>query len=237
MTQPNRSLRFLWQICAAAVVLASLAGCGAIVLGGAAAGGASVATDRRTAGVQLDDQTIEIKVGNNMRDLFGDKARISATSYNGWVLLTGDVPTEQDKQQAETVTSKIDKVRKVFNELRVGPVTPLSVRTNDTWITSKVKANLVNTKDVPSRTISVTTARGIVYLMGMVTTDEAERAAIVASSVEGVNKVVKLFEIVSPESLQQRTSPAPIQDNSTSRSSSTSASPASSDGVQAMPVK
>jgi osmotically-inducible protein OsmY len=196
-----------------------------------------VATDRRTAGVQLDDQTIEIKVGNNMRDLFGDKARISATSYNGWVLLTGDVPTEQDKQQAETVTSKIDKVRKVFNELRVGPITPLSVRTNDTWITSKVKANLVNTKDVPSRTISVTTARGIVYLMGIVTTDEAERAAIVASSVDGVNKVVKLFEIVSPESLQQRTSPAPIQDNSTSRSSSTSASPASSDGVQAMPVK
>lgn len=236
MTSLTRTSNILLRACAVALVLGTLSGCGALVLGGAAAGSASVATDRRTAGAQLDDQTIEIKVSNNMTDLFGDKARVSAMSYDGWVLLTGDVPTEQDKQRAEATVSKIEKVRKVINALRVGPITPLSVRTNDTWITSKVKANLIDTKGVPSRTIDITTNRGIVYMMGKVTDEEAQRAAIVASSVSGVNKVVKLFEIVSPESLQQRTSPAPIQDNSTSPSS-TPAPAASSGGVQVMPVK
>jgi osmotically-inducible protein OsmY len=236
MTMLTRSSRTLWRACAVAVVLGALSGCGAVVLGGAAASGAAVATDRRTAGTQLDDQTIEIKAGNDMSDLFGDKARVSVMSYDGWVLLVGDVPTEQDKQQAETTVSKIPKVRKVINALRVGAITPLSVRTNDTWLTSKIKTTLINTEGVPSRTIDITTNRGIVYMMGKVTDAEAQRAAIAASSVSGVNKVVKLFEIVSPESLQQPTSPAPIQDNSTS-SSTTSTSSGQPGGVQVMPVK
>ncbi len=234
MTNPFS--RHVWRACAAAVVLVTLSGCGAVVLGGAAASTAVVATDRRTAGTQLDDQTIEIKVGNEMLKHFDDKARVNATSYNGWVLLTGDVPTQQDKQQAESITSRIPKVRKVINALRVGSITPLSVRTNDTWITSMVKANLIDTKGVPSRTISVTTERGIVYLMGIVTDAEAQRAAIASASVDGVNKVVKLFEIVSPQSLQQRTSPAPIQDNSTSPTH-TPAPSVPAEGVQVMPVK
>ncbi|TAM86775.1 MAG: BON domain-containing protein [Candidimonas sp.] len=234
MTNPFS--RHVWRACAAAVVLVTLSGCGAVVLGGAAASTAVVATDRRTAGTQLDDQTIEIKVGNEMLKHFDDKARVNATSYNGWVLLTGDVPTQQDKQQAESITSRIPKVRKVINALRVGSITPLSVRTNDTWITSMVKANLIDTKGVPSRTISVTTERGIVYLMGIVTDAEAQRAAIASASVDGVNKVVKLFEIVSPQSLQQRTSPAPIQDNSTSPTHTPTPS-APAEGVQVMPVK
>lgn len=215
--------------------LTVLSGCGLLVVGGTAATTAAVATDRRTTGEQVEDQAIELKAGAEMRRLFEDRARVNATSYAGTVLLSGDVPTAQDKQQAGEAVRKIEKVRKVVNELRVGDITPISVRTNDTWITSKVKANLVNTKEVPSRTINVTTERGVVYLLGKVTAAEGERAGKVAASVPGVNKVVKLFQIVSPESLQDRSSPAPVE-NATTPSPGAPTEPADS-GVQTMPVK
>src|SRR5690606_34976929 len=139
----------------------ALSGCGLLVVGGTAATTATVATDRRTAGEQVEDQTIELKIGAEMRKLFpDDNARVNATSYAGLVLLTGDVPTEQGKQQAENTAKQVEKVKKVINEVRVGEVTPISVRTNDTWLTSKVKSTLINTKGVPTRTIIVTTERG-----------------------------------------------------------------------------
>ncbi|OWT58180.1 BON domain-containing protein [Candidimonas nitroreducens] len=222
----------------AAASLCSLAGCGVAVVGGAAATTATVASDRRTAGEQVDDKTIQIKAANDLGAIVGDKGRINTSSYAGWLLLVGDVPSEQMKQQIGERAGQIPKVRRVFNELRVGDVTPLSVRTNDTWLTSKVTASLIDTKGVPTRTISVTTERGVVYLMGKVTTAEAERAAKVASGVSGVNKVVKLFEIVTPESLQQRQTPAPIQDNGASGTTPTTPAPAASSGdAQAMPVQ
>jgi osmotically-inducible protein OsmY len=227
--------RNLALLACGAALLMPLYGCVPLVVGGAASTTAMVATDRRSAGAQLDDQTIELKASNDMRNLFGDKARVNAMSYNGWVLLTGDVPTEQDKQKAEDAASKIPKVTKVINALRVGDITPISVRSNDTWITSKVKAALIDTKNVPSRTIKILTERGVVYLMGIVTNDEAERAAIAAASVSGVNKVVKLFKIVSAASLQPNSTSA--QDNSGSASSSTTTPAATSGSVQAMPVK
>ena len=223
----------------AAASLCSLSGCGLFVVGGAAATTATVASDRRTAGEQVDDKTIQVKSANDLGAIVGSQGRVNSTSYAGWLLLVGDVPSEQIKQQAGDRAAKIPKVKRVFNELRVGPITPLSVRSNDTWLTSKVMASLIDTKGVPTRTIVVTTERGVVYLMGKVTTTEAELAAKVASGVSGVNKVVKLFEIVSPESLQQRSSPAPIQDNGASGTSSTStpAPAASSGGAQTMPVQ
>jgi osmotically-inducible protein OsmY len=214
--------------------LTALTGCGLLIVGGTAATTAVVATDRRTTGEQVEDQAIELKAAAEMRKLFQDTARVNVISYEGLVLLTGDVPTAQDSQKAEAAASRVEKVRKVVNQLRVGSITPVSVRTNDTWLTSKVKTALINTKEVPSRTIIVTTERGIVYLMGKVTAAEAERAAKAAASVTGINKVVKLFNVVSPQSIAAPSSPAPVEDASPTLNA---APEASTGGAQAIPVK
>lgn len=197
--------------------LLSLSGCGLLVVGGAAATTAAVATDRRTTGEQVEDRAIVMKAGSETRRLLENKeGRINTSSYAGVALLTGDVPTEADKAEAGRLVSQVEKVTRVVNELRVGELTPLSVRSNDSWISTRVSTALINTKEVPSRTISVTTERGVVYLQGRVTQDEGERAAIAAAGVPGVNKVVKLFEYVSAESLAQplssntqKTTPSP----------------------------
>ena len=221
--------------------ITALSGCGLLVVGGTAATTATVATDRRTAGEQVEDQTIELKIGAEMRRLFpGDNARVNAVSYAGLVLLTGDVPTEQAKQDAANAAKQVEKVKNVVNELRVGEVTPVSVRTNDTWLTSKVKATLINTKGVPTRTILVTTERGVVYLLGKVTASEGQMAGIAASGVSGINKVVKLFEIVPASSIAEpaATPAAPVQNDS---SGTTPAQPpgtgAGANGVETMPVQ
>lgn len=232
----TRRTRSLLVASLAAATLCTLPGCGVLFVGGAATG-AAVASDRRTTGQQVEDKTIELKSANEMRKLVGDKGRVNSTCYGGLLLLTGDVPTDAMKRQAEEAAGHVEKVKKVVNEIRVGDITPLGVRTNDTWLTSKVVASLIDAKGVPTRTISVTTERGVVYLLGKVTQDESDRAAIVASGVSGVNKVVKLFEIVSPESLLQRQTPAPVQDNAAAPSSTAAPSPSTSGGAQAMPIK
>src|SRR5690606_12026635 len=160
---PSSTLAKRLAIASLAVAsLTALTGCGLLIVGGTAATTAVVATDRRTTGEQVEDQAIELKAAAEMRKLFADTARVNVLSYEGLVLLTGDVPTIQDSQKAEAAASKVEKVRKVVNQLRIGPITPVSVRTNDTWLTSKVKTALINTKEVPSRTINVSTERGVV---------------------------------------------------------------------------
>ncbi len=222
-----------WALSIAA--LAALPGCGVLVVGGTAATSAVVATDRRTAGEQVDDQTIELRVASEMNNAFGDKARVLGTAYAGRLLLLGDVPSEADRERAESIAKAIPKVTRVDNYIRVGDITPLSVRTNDTWLTSKVKTQLVRTEQVPSRTIKITTERGVVYLMGKVTDAEGQRAATAASAVEGINKVVKLFQIVSPASIAADPGqPAAADDASTTPAP---AQPAPAGDVQAMPVK
>jgi osmotically-inducible protein OsmY len=222
----------------ALAAVTALSGCGALVVGGTAATTAVVATDRRTAGEQVEDQAIEMKVSAEMRRIFADtqNVRINPHSYAGQVLLLGDVPSEDIKQRAGQAAEGVEKVVRVVNQLRVGDITPTSVRTNDTWLTSKVRTTLINTKEVPSRTISITTERGIVYLQGRVTAVEGERAAKAASAVSGINKVVKLFDIVSPESVQQSAAPAPVEQGDTSTSKPSSAAPETG-GAQAMPVQ
>ena len=235
MRRPRNTQRFLLAGLALAG-LTGLAGCGALVVGGAAATTAVVATDRRTTGEQVEDQAIEMKTAAEMRRLFEDKARVNATSYAGLVLLTGDVPTAQDKQKAEEAAKQVEKVKRVVNELRVGDVTPVSVRTNDTWLTSKVRSTLINTKEVPSRTILVTTERGVVYLLGKVTDHEGQRAAKATASVSGINKVVKLFQIVSPESIAAPESPAVVEE--APPAGATPATPDSSmGGAETIPVQ
>ncbi|CFV98557.1 transport lipoprotein [Bordetella pertussis] len=119
--------------------------------------------------------------------------------YGGHVLLTGDAPTEEAKAQATAIAQSIENVKAVTNQLTVGPAADFSTRSNDTWLTSKVKTALINTKYVPSGTISVTTSRGVVYLMGKVTQAEGDYAANAAAGVGGVARVVKLFETISRE--------------------------------------
>lgn len=236
MPIPSRLSKTLLALCVPIVSLGALSGCAPLVVGGAAATTAVVAADRRTTGEQVEDRAIEMKIGSEMRKLLGDKGRVKAVSYAGRVVLMGDVPTQEDKQQAEALASKVEKVQQVYNQLRVGDITPVSVRTNDSWLTTKVTTALINTKDVPTRTIVVTTERGIVYLLGRVTDAESQRAGKAAAGVGGVNKVVKLFEIVSAESLVTGSQQAaPTQDSSAPASSM--GSDADSPDVQTMPVQ
>lgn len=219
-----------------------LPGCAPLVVGGAAATTAVVVSDRRTTGEQVEDQAIELKIANDMRTQFPDNARINALSFAGHVLLTGDVPNHADSQRAQQVATQVEKVQRVTNRLRVGDVTPISVRSNDTWLTSKVRTALINTKEVPSRTIVLTTERGIVYLMGRVTQDEAQRASKASAGVTGVSQVVTLFDIVSRDSLpeSQRTGNGNATPSATPASNAPTAAPAApaaSGDVQVMPIQ
>lgn len=179
---------------------ATLQGCVPLVLGGAAAAATGiVVVDRRSANQQLDDKAIELIVNNHMSTRFGDSARINATVYQGVVLLTGESLNEEIKAQATEIASKVKNVKSVSNQLvLVEEISPFSVITNDSWITSKVMATLATTKEIPSRTIVVTTDRSVVYLMGLVTQREGDMAAAAAAQVSGVKRVEKLFQTISP---------------------------------------
>lgn len=186
---------------AALLVLPALGGCAAVLLGGAFVGGSLVVMDRRSSGTQLDDEAIELKSGNRIGEAIGDRGHVSVTSYNRIVLVTGEVPTEAEKAKVEQAVGRVDNVRSIVNELAVGFASSIGTRSNDTLITSKVKASLVDAKDLQAITIKVITERGIVYLMGVVSEREAKRAADVARGVGGVTKVVRVFDIVSEGAL------------------------------------
>jgi osmotically-inducible protein OsmY len=198
------------RLCATALCVASLgsmlSACAPIMLGGAAMG-ALVATDRRTSGTQLEDEGIELRSIGRINENLGDRVHVNVTSYNRQVLLTGEVPSAQDKQLVEQIVSRVDNVRLVANELAVLGSSSLTQRSSDSLITGKVKAAMVDSKDLFANAFKVVTERGIVYLMGRVTQREADRATDIARSTGGVQKVVRLLEIISEEELQ-RTLPA-----------------------------
>lgn len=225
---PNTRLIRVLGLASALTITGILSACAPVVVGGAAATTTAVIVDRRTVGEQMDDKTIEFKVASNIRGILPDNARVNNIAYAGLVILTGDVPTENLKQQAAAKTKEVERVKRVINEIRVGDVTPLSVRTNDTWITSKVKTALLNAEQVPFRTILTTTERGNVYLLGRVTENEANRATHVASTVDGVNRVVKAFEIVSEASI--------AHENKNNQNQTQTQSTSSGSDVQAMPI-
>ena len=181
---------------------ALLAGCVPMVVGTAVVGGAIVATDRRAGGSQVDDELIQMKSGDRLDQAFPDgRVRVNVTSYNRMVLLTGQVPSEADKATVEQVIAKMDNVQSVVNELSVGPATTFGERSKDAFITTKVKASIVDSQDLFANSIKIVTHRGVVYLMGRVTEREANHAAELARGVSGVNKVVKVFEIISEADL------------------------------------
>jgi osmotically-inducible protein OsmY len=192
---------------AAALLAASLAGCAPLIVGGAAVGSMLMVSDRRTSGAQIDDETIEFRGGARIRETFGDRAHINLTSYNRQVLLTGEVPTEAMKQQAEQVISRVDAVRAVINDLAVMTPTTLPQRSGDVLITGKVRASLVDASDLQANAFKVVTERGIVYLMGRVTPREADRATQIARQINGVQRVVRIFETHPAEDVRQGSAP------------------------------
>jgi len=182
--------------CALAALVALLSGCVPLVIAGVAAG-AAVATDRRTTGAQVDDEVIEDKTSFNVHERFKGAFHVNVTSYNGIVLLTGEVPAESARAHMAELFPPTPKVRAVQNELTIGPVTDLGSRSNDSLITSKVKARFVEANRFQINHVKVVTERGVVYLMGVVRRGEGDAASDISSTTSGVQRVVKVFEYIA----------------------------------------
>ena len=202
MTFQPRSIKLRTTLLLSAVAAsAALSACAPLVVGGAMLGGTLMATDRRTSGAQVEDQAIELKSLNRIRDVIGDRGHVSTTSYNRVVLITGEVQTEADKAAIESAVAKVENVKSTVNAVDIMGSSSLTSRSNDAILTSKVKASFVDAKDIFANSFKVVTERGSVYLMGRVTEREADRAVEIARGVSGVQKVVRLFEILTEQEL------------------------------------
>ncbi|MCU0941071.1 MAG: BON domain-containing protein [Hydrogenophaga sp.] len=205
--KPFRPTRLGALLLACAAASATLSACAPLLLGGAV-GSALVAVDRRSSGAQLDDQAIELRAGNRLTDQLGGRANVYVTSYNRQVLLTGEAASEATRAEAERIVASVDNVRSTVNEIKVMNSPGLSQRTTDSLITGRVKAGFVDARDLPAVAIKVTTTHNVVYLMGRVTQKEADRATEIARNTDGVQRVVRVLEILSEEELM-RLAPAP----------------------------
>ena len=197
----NSRQQLVISLALSAALGGALSACAPLLAGGAVVGSIMV-TDRRTAGSQVEDEGIELRAASRIRENLGDRVRVSVTSYNRQVLLTGEVPSAQDKQLVEQVVSRVENVRVVVNELGILGQASLTQRSSDTLVTGKVKAGLLDADDVFSRAFKVVTERGTTYLMGRVTQREAERATAITRGTGGVQKVVRVLEIISEDELQ-----------------------------------
>ena len=197
-----RAGRFVATVVCAACLGAVLSACAPMMLGGAAMG-ALVATDRRTSGAQLEDEGIELRSAGRIREGLGDRVHVNVTSYNRQVLLTGEVPNQQDRQLVEQIVSRVDNVRAIVNELGVMGNSTLTQRSSDSLTTGKVKAAMVDAKDIFANSFKVVTERGTTYLMGRVTQRAAARATDLTRGTGGVQRVVRVLEIISEEELQR----------------------------------
>jgi osmotically-inducible protein OsmY len=188
----------------AALLASTFAASGCLPL---AATGIAVGTlavlDRRTVGAQTEDTEIEIRAANRLPDAIKGARGVAITSYNRRVLLTGQVPDEAARAEAERAVRQVPGVREVFNELEVADRVTFSTTASDSAITARVKAGFVEQKALNSNVVKVVTENGVVFLMGLVTQREGPGYATVASRVPGVRRVVTLFEYISEEELQR----------------------------------
>ncbi len=207
----SRAVRAACTLLAAAALGSGLAGCFPLVVGGVAVG-SLMAADRRTAGTQVEDEGIELQAVNRIYKELGDQLHVNVTSYNRVVLLSGEVPRADLLAAVEGMAKAAGNVRSVVNELVVAPNSTLSQRSGDTFITGKVRASLVDAKDLSASAFKVVTERGVVYLLGTVSEREARRATSIARGVDGVRKVVRVFELLSEEELARlgAARPAPV---------------------------
>ena len=188
-------MRIRAALIALALTAPLLQGCLPVIAGGIAAGALAV-DDRRTLGAQTEDKSITVKAESRISEKFGGKANVSVTSFNRKVLLTGEVPDAASKAEAERIAAAVENIASVVNELQIAGVSSIGARTNDSILTGKVKGNFVDHKDLLANAFKVVTEGSVVYLMGLVTRDEGNRAADVAARTSGVKQVVKVFEYI-----------------------------------------
>ncbi|WEF32063.1 BON domain-containing protein [Pseudoduganella chitinolytica] len=191
------------------MMMSSLSGCVALVAGGAVAG-TMAASDRRTFGAQTEDKSIAVKADVRIRNIVGDAGHVNVNSFNRKALVTGEVRDEAMKAAVEREVKAIEGVQSVVNELEIAGPASYTSRSNDALLTTKVKASLVDAKDISANSFKVVTERGVVYLMGRVTQREANKATEIARGVNGVSKVVRVFEYITEEEWKQyQPNPAP----------------------------
>lgn len=190
--------RLLKLLILAVSLTTALNGCVPVIAGGAAAGGLAAA-DRRTSGAYVDDEGIEWKALTEIEKQLRNKVHVNVTSFNRNVLLTGEALDEEAKKQAESITKEIANVRNVTNEMQVGLASAVTDRSRDSYLTSLVKGKMYKENRFPPNYVKVVTEDSVVYLMGMVTRAEADDAVDIARSIDGVEKVVKVFEYVIVE--------------------------------------
>jgi osmotically-inducible protein OsmY len=171
-----------------------LQGCELAVLGAAGSAAYSIAEDRRTSGTQFDDETIAPRAQSRVSDRFGDKVHLTVLSFNRMALLTGEAPDEASREEIGKIVLGVPGVRAITNEIQISVPTTRASRINDEFITLKVKGRFINSGKVSPVHAKIVTEAGVVYLMGVVTDEEAEQAVEIARTTDGVRKVVKIFE-------------------------------------------
>ncbi|MBZ0224852.1 MAG: BON domain-containing protein [Comamonas sp.] len=187
----------LRTVLAATLLVSGLSACVPLVVGTGAAVGAMVATDPRTTGTQVEDEGIELRAASRITEAFGERVHVNVTSYNRQALITGEVPTAEDSQRVQKIVQGVQNVKSVVNALGVMPNSTMSERSNDSYITGKVRAKLVDYNDlVATNAFKVVTERGEVFLMGRVTPYQSSQLTDAARSIDGVRKVVRVFEII-----------------------------------------
>ena len=240
--KPSRIAIFL---CVTSSLLMSTA-CAPVLIGSAAVTGVSVAADRRSAGAVANDGVIEAKSAMHLSQTNFASSHITTTSYEGNVLLSGEIDSEASKQKATEIVKSINEVNKVYNELAVQPNSSLTTRMNDSITASKVRAALLDNKQVTLTSIKVVVDRGICYLLGTVTQTEAEIISKIASRVPGVVQVVRLFTIITPEELEKRklidsklqqNEAAEVTDGATEENGKLTSDDANTEEVSGSPVK
>ncbi|MBA3998687.1 MAG: transporter [Candidatus Accumulibacter sp.] len=200
--------RLLTGLLLGATLLPALQGCFPVVAAGVGTG-VFAALDRRTVGTQTEDETIEWKASARQRENFGEKVHVNFTSYNRKVLLTGEAPSAEIKAEVERLTASVPNVQGVYNELTVAGASSFSARSNDTYITSKVKARFIDAAKFSANHVKVVTEAGTVFLLGLVTQREADAAIEVTRTTSGVMRVVNLMEIISEAKARELDPPPP----------------------------
>ena len=218
MNQRTDTATKIARLAALVICIPLLAGCvGAAVVGAGA--GALMIADRRASETYIADQGLELRANSRISDKYGDKVHVNATSYNRMMLLTGEVPTAEIKADVEKIAAGVPDVKSIANELAIAGPSSFGVRSNDSYITSKVKARFIDAGKFSANVVKVVTEAGVVFLLGIVTQGEADAAVEIARTTGGVLTVVRVFEIISPEQAAamnkvvapatQQTKPAP----------------------------
>ena len=189
-------IQFISKSLIAALLVSQLSACGVLAVGGVAAG-ASIMADRRTPGVQAIDNGIEMEANAALSKKFGDNAHINVTSFNQKVLLTGEAKDADIKGEANAYVKSMKNARTVCNEIVIGPNSTYTARANDSYLESKIKAQMIFTDKLPSNSMSIVAEGTSVYLMGILTQNEADLAKKVASNANGVKDVYVYFDIIS----------------------------------------